>query len=448
MSVFNIIVWCSQPRARVIRLLSCFFTFLCVFATWAEDDSQTSSAAQAVFERVRPYVFQIKTAIHPDSPKASYGSGFVIDANGLLITNYHVVSEAVQEPKKYKMFLIEGSESHPAEILGVDVIHDLALIKVSKKFAGSLKFSSSMPRQGAKIFSIGVPADLNMSITEGNYNGILSHGPYESVHMANPINSGMSGGPTVNRYGRIIGVNVSVLLSAQNISFAVPMKFATRLLKIARNKQKSSIEQLQKQIESQLVANQKSIFEDYKDYLSKDLTIPGWKLRAPSKILKCWTTNRDEEKQTYRSIEQTCFIPHGAFIARSVTSGSYEISYRTFESDKLNFWQLQKVAAQTYNSDADYSSLFLRFLFDKDRLLTKYDCSQHRLVNKHKIPMLLNYCMRGYVNYQPIYNTEFKFITMDKTKGILVVKAAISGFNLENIKVIMEDLLDSVRSVE
>jgi S1-C subfamily serine protease len=184
-----------------------------------------SGEAKGVFERVRPLVFQVKSSISEHASRASYGSAFVIGRNGILATNYHVVSQVVQEPKKYQLYLMDGPLSARAEILAIDVVHDLAVIHVQREFPRALDIlGDAGPRQGEHVYSIGMPEDLNMAIIEGNFNGRLEFPPYESLHLSSPINHGMSGGPTVDRSGRVIGVNVAFLNEAQNISFAVPVR--------------------------------------------------------------------------------------------------------------------------------------------------------------------------------------------------------------------------------
>ena len=183
-----------------------------------------------VFNYLKPVVFQIKTAISETAPKSSYGTGFVVRKNGLLLTNFHVVAESILEPERYRVFLVDGNQTMLAEVLLVNPVNDLALIRVKRNFPLEMEISADMPAQGAPIYSIGMPEDLNMSIVNGTYNGILHEGPYSKIHMSSPINPGMSGGPTVDFRGKLIGVNVSKLIFASNISFSVPKDFASQLL--------------------------------------------------------------------------------------------------------------------------------------------------------------------------------------------------------------------------
>lgn len=69
-----------------------------------------------------------------------------------------------------------------------------------------------------------------MSLIEGVYNGLLESGPYQIVHVSTPLNEGMSGGPSVNETGKIIGVNDARILFSNNISFIVPVSKLASLI--------------------------------------------------------------------------------------------------------------------------------------------------------------------------------------------------------------------------
>ena len=101
--------------------------------------------------------------------------------------------------------MVDGKKTIKADVVAFDIVNDLALLKVPVKFSQVLKVRPGAVKDGDKIFSIGLPKDLGMSIVEGNYNGILKEGIYENILMSSPINSGMSGGPTLNKNSDVVG---------------------------------------------------------------------------------------------------------------------------------------------------------------------------------------------------------------------------------------------------
>ncbi len=428
------------------------FTTLCSSSNLLATENQ-SAIAQRVFQTTKSKVFQIKTAISPESPKSSYGSAWIIDKDGLLVTNYHVVSQAIQKTKSYQLYLVIDDKPYPATIKAVDVTHDLAIIKVNRVFPQSLALAKTQPTQGAKIFSVGLPEDLNMSITEGNYNNIIEYGPYQLIHMASPLNPGMSGGPTLNANGEVVGVNVSVLMSRQSISFAVPNQFLLPLLKKAKDKSSNSDLKLQSEIESQLIDVQNFLTAqalspreapEHSNRNTQNIGAPKWNIQPLPAFLKCWSDSDDDSKSKHHSVKQICYVPHAAFIDNQLTSGSFEISWQLLSKKKLNTLQLYQVASDEFNAEDRYISLFLRSFTEKDDLLTRYTCNENLYKNSKNILFATATCMRGYKKYASLLNLDFKAKSLTKDGDIMILKMALSGFTYENAKKMIEKSIESI----
>ncbi|MGE0614921.1 MAG: S1C family serine protease [Bacteriovoracia bacterium] len=415
--------------------------------------------ADRVFKQLSPLVFKIKTAIDSDSPKAAYGSGFVVNKEGWLLTNYHVISSALQEPKKYKIYLVDSIESIPAEAVAVSVVHDLALVKVPRQFAQALRFATQPPTQGEKIYSIGIPKDLNLSIVEGTYNGTVNYGPYENIHMSSPINGGMSGGPTVNARGEIVGVNVAILIGSQNISFSVPARFGAELIRDARATQAVALttEKLHQVIRGQLEGVQAQILKDLirDDRKAPTLvnTLPGWQVPRMSNGYKCWSSNKDDERRRFESVSYACFLDQGAFLRDDVYSGSIEFVYETVKNRKLNPWQFANLMNDWYNGGSGSRNLYLSRSESSD-FLTSYDCAERIVVNSQGMAFKFNYCLRAYLKYEGLLNAEYKFAALGTAKGsslpneTLLGRTHVQGVTLANLKRIIAWQLDNIRRVD
>jgi serine protease Do len=167
----------------------------------------------------------------------SLGSGFIIDKEGLIITNNHVVERA----EEIKVKLLDGRE-FDAKVVGRDPKTDLALIKISSLFKElpvlSLGDSDSI-RVGDWVLAVGNPFGLEHTVTQGIISArgrAIGAGPYDNFLQTDaPINPGNSGGPLVNLKGEVIGINSAIIASGQGIGFAIPINMA-----------KSVIAQLQK----------------------------------------------------------------------------------------------------------------------------------------------------------------------------------------------------------
>ena len=160
------------------------------------------------------------------------GSGFVIDKEGLIITNNHVVEKATE----IKIILQNGKE-YDAKLVGRDPKTDLALIQVEpdKDFpAPALLGDSDALRVGDWVMAVGNPFGLGHTVTTGIISAksrILGAGPYDDFLQTDAaINPGNSGGPLFNMTGQVIGINTAIIAQGQGLGFAIPINMAKDLL--------------------------------------------------------------------------------------------------------------------------------------------------------------------------------------------------------------------------
>jgi len=185
-----------------------------------------------VFEKVSKSVVLI-TAIRlnpfslSERISTSVGSGFIINSNGLILTNSHVV---FGRPSVY--VTLDDGESVPADLVGADPILDLAVLQIDakgKKLSVLSLADSTLPRVGEEVIAVGNPLGLGQTLTRGVVSGVNRILPISPMSTMIPmiqtdaaINPGNSGGPLINRCGDAVGINTSVLMSAENIGFALP----------------------------------------------------------------------------------------------------------------------------------------------------------------------------------------------------------------------------------
>src|SRR5450631_1064328 len=166
----------------------------------------------------------------PQTPRRvnSLGSGFIIDASGLVVTNNHVITDA----DEVSVILNDGT-TLKAEIVGRDTKTDLALLRVkADKPLKAVKFGDSDKlRLGEWVIAIGNPFSLGGTVTAGIVsarNRDINSGPYDNyIQTDAAINRGNSGGPLFNLNGEVIGVNTAIISPSGGsigIGFAVPSK--------------------------------------------------------------------------------------------------------------------------------------------------------------------------------------------------------------------------------
>lgn len=166
----------------------------------------------------------------PDFKQRSLGSGFIIDREGFIVTNNHVI-EGADEIK----VRLANEKEFDAKIIGRDPNTDLALIKIkgaSNLSALKLGDSDSLP-VGSWVVAIGSPFGLEQTVTAGIVSAkgrVIGNGPYDDfIQTDASINPGNSGGPLLNMDGEVVGINTAIVAQGQGIGFAIPVNMAQEI---------------------------------------------------------------------------------------------------------------------------------------------------------------------------------------------------------------------------
>ena len=192
-------------------------------------ESALSGTGQRIYERTRPRLLQVRTLLKTQDSQSSVGSGFLVDESGLLVTNYHVISQFALQPSRHRLVYatVDGRQG-ALELLAFDVVHDLALLRpadpapLAGRGAVPLRPADEPLPRGARIFSLGNPLDVGFAVAEGSYNGPVERSFLETLFFGGSLSGGMSGGPALDDQGRLIGVNVAARRDGEQVSFLVP----------------------------------------------------------------------------------------------------------------------------------------------------------------------------------------------------------------------------------
>ncbi|MBA4416699.1 MAG: peptidase [Syntrophus sp. (in: bacteria)] len=179
-----------------------------------------------------------------DAPKREFkqrslGSGFIIDREGYILTNNHVVEKA----QTIKVKLTDGKE-YDAVIVGKDAKTDIALIKINtKQNHPAVVFGDSDKMEvGDWVLAIGNPFGLEHTVTQGIVSAkgrVIGAGPYDDfIQTDASINPGNSGGPLFNLNGEVVGINTAMFSGGQGIGFAIPINVVKELLPQLKSKGK------------------------------------------------------------------------------------------------------------------------------------------------------------------------------------------------------------------
>ncbi|MCL6429816.1 MAG: trypsin-like peptidase domain-containing protein [Anaerolineae bacterium] len=193
-----------------------------------------------IYDRVSPAVVHITSRViemdffFGPMPSEGTGSGFIIDRDGHIVTNHHVVANA----DSVEVTLADGTVL-PADVIGTDPGNDLALIKVEaipEKLQPVELGESASLRVGQRAIAIGNPFGLDRTLTVGVISSlgrpleIDNQVIYDVIQTDAAINPGNSGGPLLDSGGRVIGVNTAIRSGAENIGFAVPVDTVRRVI--------------------------------------------------------------------------------------------------------------------------------------------------------------------------------------------------------------------------
>lgn len=404
----------------ILTLLSC--VFLSVPAPRAKS-RETIIRTDDLFGIFQHRVYQIRVIDKTTGKKSTIGSGFSVRADGLFATNYHVVSEAVAEPKRFRLEFVAGDGgTGPLRIIDVDVVHDLALVSNDGAGVPFFALRDDTPRKGSRIFSMGNPLDLGMTIVEGTYNGFIEGSLYEKILFSGSLNPGMSGGPAIDASGAVIGVNVST--AGNEISFLVPSAYLRELIDGAGSIQPRDQGNFTKRIERQL-------FENQKRYMGRLLS-GAWKQdtlgeclvpREMGNIFKCWGETDNDSEKLYTVSSIYCANSDDIYLSPELTTGSIEFSYRRYEATRLGGERLYRVVQEEY-ADAGVPNGDARADLEEPRCNTRF-------VRIGGADWKTTICSWRYKKYPLLHDVVLKMALVQMPRRSMVVDLQLLGVSTD-----------------
>ncbi|OUR61744.1 serine protease [Colwellia sp. 39_35_sub15_T18] len=400
--------------------------------------SYATEQAEQLFNQLKPSLYQIKLIDKASGEKSSIGSGFQISKDGIIATNYHVISSYALHPKKYRIeYLDNQGNKGRLTLKSVDVINDLALVRrdVEQDMA-FFQLSQSAPHKGEQLFSLGNPHDLGMIVVPGTYNGLKKESFNERIHFTGSINSGMSGGPVVNKQAEVVGVNVAT--SGNSIGFLVPHDKLVNLYQAFLQIPPESIEA---QMAQQLTANQDKLMTEIlsSTWQAKKLGEQGSIPIIDVPFIRCWgDSNADKADALILTAVANCSLDENTYLSSRFFTGSMEIEFRTMQAKNIGankFYHLyqQQIARAGAGNRAG-----------KDNV-TEYQC-HHDLVmpDNQAINNKSIFCTRAYKKFPDLFDVLYLSASVDKDKQALVSHFTIAGINQANALAFTRKFMEAV----
>jgi hypothetical protein len=155
------------------------------------------------------------------------GSGFFVDRN-TVVTNFHVVDQA---GSGYAKLVGESARLNIRGTVGLDPLHDLALLEIESSAPALPLAAGRSPNVGDAVYVIGNPEGLEGTFSPGVVSGVREFGSVHIIQMTAPISPGSSGGPVLDQTGSVIGVAAATWREGQNLNFALPSEYIADLQK-------------------------------------------------------------------------------------------------------------------------------------------------------------------------------------------------------------------------
>jgi len=393
--------------------------------------------AEEIFKQLAPSLYQIRLIDSASGEKSSIGSGFQISKDGLIATNYHVISGFALYPEKYQMqYLDHQGNKGKLTLKSVDVINDLAIVKREvEQEMDYFAIAEQNPVKGEELYSLGNPHDLGMIVVPGTYNGLKKESFNDKIHFTGSVNQGMSGGPVVNAKAEVVGVNVAT--SGNQIGFLVPHQKLQTLFKQLQIDPPVTIEQ---QMSEQLSASQ--------DELVNALLTSPWqsKMLGNAKVptidvpfIRCWgNSNAEKQDAIVLSVVANCTLEENTFISSHFNTSTIEMEYQYLDAKSLpplKFYHLyqQQIKRAGPGNKAR-----------KDDV-TEYQC-HHDLVmpENQTINTKSVFCTRNYKRFPQLYDVLFISGSIDKDKEALISHFTLAGVEQDSAMAFTKKFMEAI----
>ncbi len=380
--------------------------------------------AQDVFERFSRRVVKIEVLEASSGSKAGVGTGFFVSPKGNAVTNYHVISWLIYYPERYRANLVDNAgKSVEIRVLGVDVINDLAIVHADIKSPAFFELKPVNVRQGVRLYSLGHPHDIGISIVEGTYNGYLKSSFYKQVHFTGSLNPGMSGGPAITASGEVVGINVAT--AGNQVSFLVPVDAAVKLARKTVGSEEKAPEEFLDSIRLQLMDHQENYLDKSLAAMKERVEMGDYVLPTSSApFIECWGDKRAEETDPYEVVKHSCSGYDSVFVSGDEIARTLQFSHKlvtTGELDRFRFYTL-------YSSYFGSEGYGLHYGGEEEA--TNFRCDED-FVESGGITFKTVFCVRGYVKLEGLYDAVLEAATLESRSAGLVTTLVLQGVSFD-----------------
>ena len=418
-----------------------------------------SASGQRIFESTRAQLLQVRTLLREQDSQATVGSGFLVDAQGLAITNYHVVSQYALRPSAYRLsYTMAEGRSGALQLLSFDVVHDLALVRVlppgeapaeapsmgaSAASAATAATPVATPAatpaaspvaapataraaapvaitplafraaarplsKGERIYSLGNPLDVGFAVVEGIFNGLIERSYLPQIFFGGSLNPGMSGGPAVDQAGNVIGINVATRLDGQQVSFLVPAEHAVALL--ARGRTAQPITQaVYAEVTRQLTVHQAGLVDRFVGMPWRSANHARYRVPVPQEtFMRCWGSTSPAEAKFLEFERSDCTMDQAVYVTGSLLTGAITVRHEAYDGSKLGSLRFARVYTESFRNEHFFSG----------RSATAPQCKE-RTVDRNGLALRAVVCLSALKRFEGLFNLSVLATSVDHaTQGV------------------------------
>ena len=398
-----------------------------------------SGAGQRIYADARPRLVQVRTLLKTQDSQSSVGSGFLVSAEGHLITNYHVISSYALQPGRHRLVYatVDGQQG-ALQLLAFDVVHDLALLKpvdpAPLQGRGVINFrpaEQALPR-GARVFALGKPLDVGFAVTEGSFNGLAERHYLPTLFFGGSLNPGMSGGPALDEQGQLIGVNVAARRDGEQLSFLVPAAAAQALL--ARGRAAAPISQaVHAEVSRQLLDHQAGLVDRFIAQGWRPAGHPRYRVPVPPEtFLRCWGSGTPPAERGLQFERSDCTMDSVVFVDGPLLTGYITVRHESYDGARLGPLRFQQRYSSSFRNEE---------LATASRLRTAAQCVE-RTVDRDGLPLRAVVCLAAYKKLPGLYDLSVLSATLDGQTAGVQGRLDAHGIGFDNAQRLTRHYLD------
>jgi serine protease Do len=389
-------------------------------ASGAEPTVTITGAGQRIYERMRPLLLQVRTLLKTQDSQSSVGSGFLVDGGKLLVTNYHVVSQYALQPTRHRLVYasVDGKQG-PLQLLAVDVVHDLALLKpadpapLAGRGAVPLRPADDPLPRGARIFSLGNPLDVGFAVAEGTYNGPVERSFLETLFFGGSLSPGMSGGPALDEQGRLIGVNVAARRDGEQVSFLVPAAPVRTLIERGRDA-KPMTTPAWPEITRQLLGHEATLTARFTALPWRGAGHPRYAIPVPQEsFMRCWGQGSSQAVRGLQFERSDCEMDSRLYINGALYTGYLTVRHESYDGSKIGPLRFADRYSDSFRNES---------MGRDDRYRTAPSCVERQVegpvpkgdkAGRGGLPLKAVICLRAYKRLPGLHDLAVLVATLD-----------------------------------